>query len=99
MPARLLTGKKNEATENQQVCVTCLGSKVETCSICQGTGEDPYASLVKGVREMTGEAEAGGDSKILVEVHAAAAKLSARCQCQPVPAASNAAPSAVVVGD
>jgi len=58
-------GKRNEESANAQVCVECTGAKVVTCTICQGSGSDPYASLVAGVREM-----AGGDSmdgKVVVE--------------------------------
>jgi len=54
-------GKRNEESSNAQVCVECNGAKVVTCTICQGTGSDPYASLVAGVREMTGEV--GGEAK------------------------------------
>lgn len=57
-------GKRNEAMANSQVCVDCNGNKVVTCTICQGTGSDPFASLVAGVREMTGETS---DSKVIVE--------------------------------
>eukprot|EP00966_Prymnesium_polylepis_P242434 5606365-Prymnesium_polylepis.1 len=62
---RRRTGKRNEESANAQVCVECTGAKVVTCTICQGSGSDPYASLVAGVREM-----AGGDSmdgKVVVE--------------------------------
>ena len=71
-----MLGKRNEAKNNAQPCVVCKGEKVTVCSICQGTGSDPYASLVKGVREMTGEV--GGDSKdtILVEVRIPPAAIS-----------------------
>merc|ERR1719326_146576 len=48
-------GKRNEAEANQQPCVVCKGAKVVTCTICKGTGRDPLASYVAGVREMAGE--------------------------------------------
>ena len=48
-------GKANEARENAQPCVKCLGKKVVTCTICQGTGQDEFAQYVAGVREMAGE--------------------------------------------
>jgi len=60
-------GKRNEATSNAQVCVECKGAKVTTCTICQGTGSDPYASLVAGVREMAGEVGGSDSGTIIVE--------------------------------
>jgi len=57
-------GKRNEASTNAQPCVECKGAQVTTCTICQGSGTDPYAKLVAGVREMAGEAD---DGKIIVE--------------------------------
>jgi len=58
-------GKRNEELANDQPCFECKGVKVVDCTICQGSGEDPYASLVAGVREMTGEV--GTEEKIVVE--------------------------------
>merc|ERR1719454_1078511 len=58
-------GKRNDALENAQPCVVCKSKKVVTCTICQGTGTDPLASLVKGVREMTGEE--AGPTKVMVD--------------------------------
>lgn len=49
---------------NDQPCVDCQGKQVVTCSICKGTGSDPLASLVAGVREMAGE---DSPEKITVE--------------------------------
>lgn len=48
-------GKRD--ADNAQVCVECKGEKVVPCSLCKGTGTDPFADLVKGVQEMTGDAE------------------------------------------
>lgn len=59
-------GKRNEESSNNQPCVVCDGAKVTTCTICQGTGTDPYASLVAGVREAVGENDSSG--KVVVEV-------------------------------
>jgi len=58
-------GKRNEATDNAQPCVVCKGKQVVMCTICQGTGEDQYASLVAGVKEAVGEEITG--QKVLVE--------------------------------
>ncbi|KAL1524940.1 hypothetical protein AB1Y20_019816 [Prymnesium parvum] len=58
-------GKRNEQSSNSQPCVECTGKQVTTCTICQGSGSDPYASLVAGVREMTGSSSSG--EKIVVE--------------------------------
>ena len=44
-------GEKNELSQNAQPCVECKGQKVVTCPVCQGSGEDPLASLVAGVRQ------------------------------------------------
>jgi len=54
-------GKRNEDASNQQVCVECNGAKVVTCTICEGTGVDPFAKLVAGVR--TAVEEEGGETK------------------------------------
>ena len=48
-------GKRNDVTANQQVCVKCKGEKVIECSLCKGTGTDPFADLVRGVQEMAGD--------------------------------------------
>jgi len=50
-------GKANEQRANAQPCVECKGEKVVTCTICDGSGVDPLATLVQGVREATGEAK------------------------------------------
>jgi len=65
-------GKRNDNIENAQPCVVCKGEKVVMCTICQGTGEDQYASLVAGVKEAVGEESTG--QKILVEDWAAGPK-------------------------
>jgi len=49
-------GKRNEETVNQQSCVDCQGTKVVSCAVCKGTGQDQFASLVAGVQEMAGDA-------------------------------------------
>ena len=69
LPLLLSTGKRNDNIENAQPCVVCKGEKVVMCTICQGTGEDQYASLVAGVKEAVGEESTG--QKILVEVRGA----------------------------
>jgi len=48
-------GKRNDAQENAQPCVECKSAKVVSCTICKGTGSDPLASYVAGVRDMAGE--------------------------------------------
>ena len=48
-------GKRNEALESAQPCVVCKGKKVIECSICKGTGVDQYASLVAGVKDISGD--------------------------------------------
>jgi hypothetical protein len=48
-------GQRNEEAANEQPCVVCKGARVVTCPVCQGTGRDQYADLVKGVREAAGE--------------------------------------------
>lgn len=48
-------GKRNEASELQQTCVVCKTRKVVDCTICKGTGADPLADLVRGVRDASGE--------------------------------------------
>lgn len=48
-------GKRNEAAENAQPCVVCKGELVVPCPVCKGTGQDQFASLVAGVREMSGD--------------------------------------------
>jgi len=53
----VFTGKANEQRANAQPCVECKGEKVVTCTICDGSGVDPLATLVQGVREATGEAK------------------------------------------
>jgi len=58
-------GKRNEAKVNAQPCVVCKGEQIVTCTICQGTGEDPYASLVAGVKAEIGEE--GETGKVVVE--------------------------------
>lgn len=45
-------GKRNDEMANEQVCFECKGAKVVECSLCKGTGTDPFADLVKGVQEM-----------------------------------------------
>lgn len=57
-------GKRNEDISNAQPCVVCKGEQVVMCTICQGTGEDQYASLVAGVKEMTGDSTG---QKVMVE--------------------------------
>ena len=42
---------------NAQPCVECKGVQAVPCPICDGSGADPLASLVAGVREMTGDEE------------------------------------------
>lgn len=58
-------GKRNEELESQQPCVECKGGQVVTCKICKGSGTDPLADLVKGVRDEVGETVS--DSIITVE--------------------------------
>ena len=59
-------GKREAA--NAQVCVDCNGEKTVICTLCQGTGVDPFANLVAGVKEMAGDtAEAGGTTKVEVD--------------------------------
>jgi len=62
-------GKRNDAVENAQPCVVCKAEKVTPCTICQGTGEDQYASLVKGVKDMVEgeEGTSGGMAKTVVD--------------------------------
>jgi len=60
-------GKRNDALESAQPCVVCKGEQVVTCTICKGTGVDQYASLVSGVREMSGGDSSAGASTILVD--------------------------------
>ena len=48
-------GKRNDDVSNQQVCVECKAVKVIECSLCKGTGTDPFADLVAGVQEMAGD--------------------------------------------
>ena len=57
-------GKREAA--NSQTCVDCRGEKVITCTLCKGTGVDPFASLVAGVKEMSGDVSGSGD-KILID--------------------------------
>ena len=63
-------GKRNEEVANNQVCVDCTGEKVIVCSLCKGTGTDPFADLVRGVQEMAGDdvppPPPGGD-KVVVD--------------------------------
>jgi len=40
---------------NNQPCVECKGAKVLSCTICQGSGEDTFASLASEVREAKAE--------------------------------------------
>lgn len=49
-------GKRNDDVSNQQTCVECKAVKVKECSLCKGTGTDPFADLVAGVKEMSGDA-------------------------------------------
>ena len=44
-------GQRNDEAENAQPCVVCKGVQVTPCTVCNGTGEDQYASLVAGVRD------------------------------------------------
>merc|ERR1719231_1110496 len=48
-------GKRNEEAANAQPCVVCSGRQVVDCPICKGEGSDPFAKLVAGVQEMSGE--------------------------------------------
>ena len=59
--------QRNEEKENAQPCVVCQSKQVIDCTICQGTGEDPYASLVAGVREMAGGMEGELDGTVEIE--------------------------------
>ena len=61
-------GKRNEEKANAQVCVKCKGKKVITCTICQGTGEDPLAQYVAGVQaELGGPPPPPGQSTVSVD--------------------------------
>mmetsp|Transcript_4190 Transcript_4190/g.12996 ORF Transcript_4190/g.12996 Transcript_4190/m.12996 type:complete len:202 (-) Transcript_4190:654-1259(-) len=57
-------GKRNEELANAQPCVECKGEKVVECTICKGSGVDPLASLVRGVRQATGDLTAANVVKI-----------------------------------
>ena len=48
-------GKRNDNKENVQTCVECKAVKVVPCSLCKGSGTDPFADLVAGVQEMSGD--------------------------------------------
>jgi hypothetical protein len=50
-------GKRNEEAQNAQPCVVCKANLVVDCTICQGTGKDQFASLVKGVQAEIGSEE------------------------------------------
>jgi DnaJ-class molecular chaperone len=39
--------------------VICKAEQVVTCPVCKGEGKDQFASLVAGVKEMSGEANGG----------------------------------------
>ena len=57
---------KREA-ENAQPCVVCKAEMVVPCTLCRGTGTDPFADLVAGVKEMSGDAVTpdGGDRVVI----------------------------------
>lgn len=65
---------KREA-ENAQVCVDCTGEKTVVCSLCRGSGVDPFASLVAGVKEMAGEEVEAGTSKVKIDDWEAGSKV------------------------
>jgi hypothetical protein len=48
-------GTRNAERANQQECVDCKATKVVECAVCKGTGQDQFASLVAGVKDMAGE--------------------------------------------
>merc|ERR1740124_2107438 len=48
-------GKRNDDVASVQPCVECKAVKVVDCSLCKGTGTDPFADLVAGVKEMSGD--------------------------------------------
>ena len=58
-------GKRDAA--NAQTCVDCQGEKTVICTLCQGTGVDPFASLVAGVKEMAGETVEAGSTKVKID--------------------------------
>jgi len=58
-------GKRNDEKASSQPCVECRSEKVVTCPICKGSGTDPLASLVEGVREVSGEGKSA--RRVLVE--------------------------------
>ena len=62
-------GKRNEEVANNQPCVDCTGEKVIVCSLCKGTGTDPFADLVRGVQEMSGDVPPPppGEAKVVVD--------------------------------
>ena len=65
-------GKRNDDVSNQQVCVECKAVKVIECSLCKGTGTDPFADLVAGVQEMAGDvppppAKTGDGDRIIID--------------------------------
>lgn len=64
----LIAWTENRGTqkrENDQLCVDCQGTQVCMCTICGGTGTDPYSDLVSGVKQMTGDGTAS--NKLMVE--------------------------------
>lgn len=52
-------GTRNAERANQQECVDCKATKVVECAVCKGTGQDQFASLVAGVKDMAGEEDTG----------------------------------------
>jgi len=52
-------GARNDEQGNAQPCVVCKGKQVVPCRVCEGSGEDPLASLVAGVKAATGDTQAG----------------------------------------
>ena len=58
-------GKRD--ADNAQLCVECKGEKVLPCTLCKGSGVDPFASLVAGVKEMVDGDEGPKGNRILVD--------------------------------
>lgn len=48
-------GKRGESVDGIQICVECKAAKVVPCSLCKGSGTDPFADLVAGVQQMAGD--------------------------------------------
>jgi hypothetical protein len=60
-------GKKNSEEDPNRPCFDCKGQKVVECVVCKGTGQDQFASLVQGVKEMSGEDTNSGPMTVLID--------------------------------